>query len=83
MVNGIAVTIDAVDGTFARLVGVKEVLPIFDGALLDNIVDYLNYVVTPCFFILTKQKHVASCLELFDFDSHHTHFSLPILSKRC
>lgn len=48
------VFIDAVDGSLARLVHIKEVLPKIDGALLDNIVDYLNYVVTPCFFLLVK-----------------------------
>lgn len=50
----IAVVIDAVDGSFARLVGVKKVLPNIDGALLDNIVDYVNYVITPCFFLFVK-----------------------------
>lgn len=50
----IAVVIDAVDGTLARLVRVKAVLPNIDGALLDNIVDYLNYVITPCFFLFVK-----------------------------
>ena len=50
----ITVFIDAVDGSLARLVGVKIILPKIDGALLDNIVDYLNYVVTPCFFLLVK-----------------------------
>lgn len=45
-----AVVIDALDGTLARLVKVKVVLPKIDGALLDNMVDYLNYVITPCFF---------------------------------
>ncbi|MDP3559167.1 MAG: phosphatidylcholine synthase [Legionellaceae bacterium] len=49
-----AVFIDAIDGTFARLVGVQKVLPQIDGALLDNMVDYLNYVITPCFFLLLK-----------------------------
>lgn len=51
---GIAIIIDAIDGSFARLVKVKAVLPHFDGALLDNIVDYLNYVVTPCYFLVAK-----------------------------
>lgn len=51
---GITVFIDAVDGSFARMAKVKVVLPKIDGALLDNIVDYLNYVVTPCFFLLVK-----------------------------
>ena len=50
----ITVVIDAIDGTFARLVHVKSVLPKIDGTLLDNIVDYLNYVITPCFFLLVK-----------------------------
>jgi len=50
----ITVVIDAIDGTFARLVHVKSILPKIDGTLLDNIVDYLNYVITPCFFLLVK-----------------------------
>lgn len=50
----IAVIIDAIDGTFARLAHVKTILPNIDGALLDNIVDYLNYVITPCFFLFVK-----------------------------
>jgi len=43
----IATFIDSTDGTLARRVRVKEVLPNFDGARLDDIVDYLNYVVVP------------------------------------
>jgi phosphatidylcholine synthase len=50
----IAVVIDAIDGSLARLVSVKSVLPNIDGALLDNIVDYVNYVITPCFFLFVK-----------------------------
>lgn len=52
----ITIVIDAVDGSLARLVHIKEVLPKIDGALLDNIVDYLNYVITPCFFLLVKPE---------------------------
>jgi len=51
---GITVFIDAVDGSLARRVGVKAVLPHIDGTLMDNLVDYLNYVVTPCFFLVVK-----------------------------
>ena len=47
----IAVILDATDGTLARLARVKEVLPWFDGTLLDEIVDYFNYVIVPCFFV--------------------------------
>jgi len=43
----VAVLIDAADGPLARLVRVKEVLPTFDGSKLDDLVDYLNYVVVP------------------------------------
>lgn len=50
----LTILIDAVDGSFARLVGVKTILPKVDGALLDNIVDFLNYVITPCFFLYVK-----------------------------
>lgn len=59
-----AVLIDAVDGTLARLVRVKTVLPNMDGALLDNIVDYLNYVITPCFFLYVKDDMLPSSLRL-------------------
>jgi len=43
----IALVIDATDGTLARRANVKQVLPWIDGELLDNIVDYLTYVVVP------------------------------------
>jgi len=43
----LATLIDSTDGTLARRARVKEVLPHFDGAKLDDIVDYLNYVVVP------------------------------------
>jgi len=43
----LAIVIDSTDGTLARRVRVKQVLPQFDGARLDDIVDYLNYVVVP------------------------------------
>jgi phosphatidylcholine synthase len=46
------VAIDAVDGTLARAVRVKEVLPWVDGSRLDDIVDYFTYVVVPVLFLL-------------------------------
>jgi phosphatidylcholine synthase len=42
-----AVVIDSTDGTLARRFHVRTTLPWFDGALLDNIVDYLTYVFAP------------------------------------
>lgn len=47
-----AIIIDAVDGMFARMVRIKEVVPEIDGALLDNIVDFFTYTLVPCFFLL-------------------------------
>lgn len=48
----LAVIIDATDGTFARAARVKDIIPWFDGELLDEIVDYFNYVIVPCYFLL-------------------------------
>lgn len=42
-----AFVVDATDGTLARRARVKQVVPWIDGGLLDNIIDYLNYVVVP------------------------------------
>jgi phosphatidylcholine synthase len=39
--------IDSTDGLLARRFRVKEFLPSFDGSLLDNIVDYMTYVLAP------------------------------------
>ena len=44
--NLIAVFIDGSDGTLARRFKVRERVP-FDGALLDNIADYITYVLLP------------------------------------
>jgi phosphatidylcholine synthase len=46
------VAIDSIDGTLARAVGVKAVLPGFDGTRLDDIVDYLTYVIVPALFLV-------------------------------
>jgi phosphatidylcholine synthase len=43
----IAFLVDATDGTLARKARVKHVAPWIDGSLLDNIIDYLTYVVVP------------------------------------
>ena len=39
--------IESTDGLLARRVRVSEALPFFDGAMLDNIVDYMTYVFAP------------------------------------
>ncbi|MCP4426817.1 MAG: phosphatidylcholine synthase [Chloroflexi bacterium] len=47
-----AVFVDASDGTLARRVNIKQAIPKIDGALLDNIIDYLNYAIVPAYFLL-------------------------------
>ena len=42
-----AMVVDGTDGFLARYVKVKSVMPGFDGALLDNIVDYITYAFAP------------------------------------
>lgn len=48
----LAVIIDATDGTLARAARVKELIPWLDGDRLEDIVDYANYVIVPCWFLL-------------------------------
>lgn len=43
----VATFIDATDGTLARLIKIKEVLPGFDGRRLDDIVDFQTYTSLP------------------------------------
>ena len=47
----VATAIDATDGTLARKVRVKEVLPNFDGRRLDDLVDWLTYTCLPLMLI--------------------------------
>ncbi len=43
----LAIMIDATDGTLARRFNVSKILPQFDGRKLDDLVDFLNYVLVP------------------------------------
>jgi phosphatidylcholine synthase len=47
----VATVIDATDGTLARWVRVKEVLPGFDGRRLDDLVDFQTYTTLPLLLI--------------------------------
>jgi phosphatidylcholine synthase len=49
---GVQIFIDSTDGLLARALRVKERLPWFDGALLDNIIDYITYAFIPVLIIL-------------------------------
>jgi phosphatidylcholine synthase len=48
---GIAFIVDGLDGPLARWAKVKERLPWFDGAALDFVIDYTNYVFIPAYVI--------------------------------
>ncbi|MBB2970755.1 phosphatidylcholine synthase [Mesorhizobium sp. RMAD-H1] len=46
---GLALFVDGIDGPIARKLDVKDVLPTWSGELLDNIIDYVTYVLIPAF----------------------------------
>jgi phosphatidylcholine synthase len=48
----VATFIDTTDGWLARALRVKERLPGYDGARLDDIVDYLTYVFVPMLVVM-------------------------------
>ena len=48
---GLALLVDGLDGTIARKVGVSDKATNIDGTMLDNLVDYLNYVIIPSLMI--------------------------------
>ena len=51
----IATFVDATDGTLARAIRIKEVLPKFDGRKLDDITDFLTYTALPLLLIWRAQ----------------------------
>ena len=57
---GLQIAIDATDGLLARALRVKERLPQFDGARLDDIIDYLTYVFVPVLLLLHAELLPAS-----------------------
>ncbi len=48
-----ALVIDGTDGMLARRLRVKETIPSFDGARLDDIVDYITYAFVPVVLLWT------------------------------
>ena len=51
LLNFLAVLIDTVDGSLARIVRVKEVLPNVDGRMLDYVIDFTNDVIFSTLFL--------------------------------
>lgn len=46
---GFALLVDGIDGPIARKLDVEHVLPSWSGVMLDNIIDYVTYVLIPAF----------------------------------
>ncbi|MEX0344120.1 MAG: phosphatidylcholine synthase [Rhizobiaceae bacterium] len=51
---GMALLVDGIDGPIARKLHVKHVLPTWSGDLLDNIIDYVTYVLIPAFALYQR-----------------------------
>ena len=51
---GLALLVDGIDGPIARKLHVKHVLPNWSGDLLDNIIDYVTYVLIPAFALYQR-----------------------------
>jgi phosphatidylcholine synthase len=51
----LAIIVDSTDGTLARRVRIKEVVPGFDGRRLDDIIDFLNYTFLPILLVWRAQ----------------------------
>ncbi|WP_445664596.1 CDP-alcohol phosphatidyltransferase family protein [Fodinibius sp. AD559] len=55
-VLAVAAIIDSVDGTLARLTQTKEHAPAIDGALMDNIVDFITWTIAPLLWIFATMN---------------------------
>jgi phosphatidylcholine synthase len=65
-----ALAIDSVDGSLARKIGVERVVPAIDGRRLDDMIDYLNYVIVPALFMVAAGSLV-----------HWSLMAVPILAS--
>lgn len=63
----LAIFVDGFDGMLARWADVKTYANSIDGALLDNILDYLNYVVVPSLFLVEADILPAGFKEVTAF----------------
>jgi phosphatidylcholine synthase len=52
----LTIVLDSTDGALARKFRVKEVLPHFDGRRLDDIVDYLGWVLVPILLLVVADQ---------------------------
>lgn len=64
----VAMLVDGFDGMLARWADVKKYANGIDGALLDNILDYINYVMAPALFLI-KADVLPESVRLFSASS--------------
>jgi len=55
-----ALIIDGIDGTFARMFKVKEVLPYMDGQTIDYVIDFATYAIIPAYFFYEAELVAAN-----------------------
>ena len=48
---GIALVVDAIDGTLARKYKVSKYIKNIDGKMLDSVIDFFNYIIIPSIMI--------------------------------
>ena len=60
----IAIIIDGVDGTFARIFQVEKVLPNVSGKTMDYVIDFANYAIIPA-FIIYRAELIPGSLQFF------------------
>jgi phosphatidylcholine synthase len=56
-----ACLVDATDGSYARKLHVKEILPNFDGSKLDDIIDYLTFTFLPLALVWRAELLPPNC----------------------
>lgn len=61
--------IDSLDGTFARMFRVEEVLPYMDGKTIDFVIDFMSYAIVPTFFFYKANM----------VDGYFMHISLAVM----
>ncbi len=55
-VLGASVFVDSIDGSLARYVDIKKSAPKIDGALLDNIIDFITWTIAPLVWIYATMQ---------------------------
>lgn len=76
-VLALAVIVDSVDGTLARAAETKQNAPKIDGALMDNIIDFVTWTVAPLLWIYATMHLpvwallICSVASTFGFSNAH------------